>query len=223
LLIELNKHLKVVKPEAKAMFPYSYSLLIEDEITAMIDAGAGGKAYAATPAANIQLLFLTHHHFDHINGVSLFNNAQIIAGQEELWAYRDEAQFLISLGSQRWPELMGGTLEEGREQVSRLPNSLPDDIPSRQRFNPIEVNDVLADGNVYKLGQTSLRAIHTPGHSPGHYSFFFPNEEILFTGDLDVSRRGPWYGSETCNLDDLVQSVNKLIDLKPKILVSSHR
>lgn len=219
MIIELTKHIKVVRPEAKAVFPYSNSLFIDDEVKAMIDAGSGGRAYASTPVEKIELLLLTHHHFDHINGVSFFNNARKMAGREEAWAFQDEALYKKSTGYERWQELMGGQKNENWERLLEL----PDDVPSQLGFQAIELAGVFKDGDVFNLGQTSFSAVHTPGHSPGHYAFFFPQESILFSADLDVSPRGPWYGNEFCDLDDIIHSIYKLIALKPQILVSSHR
>jgi len=219
MLIKLTKHIKLVRPEAKAVFPYSNSLYIDDEVKTMIDAGAGGRAYAEIPTNEIKLLMLTHHHFDHINGVSFFNNAKKMSGREELWAFQDETKYAKSSGYHRWHELMGSQRNEKWEKIINL----PDDVPSQPVFQKIDIAGVFKDGDIFNLGSTSLTTIHTPGHSPGHYAFFFPQEKILFSADLDVSSRGPWYGDEFCDLDDIVNSINKLIALKPQILVSSHR
>lgn len=40
---------------------------------------------------------------------------------------------------------------------------------------------LLADGDEVRVGQTSLKVIHTPGHSPGSVCFYTPG--ILFSGD----------------------------------------
>lgn len=41
----------------------------------------------------------------------------------------------------------------------------------------------LADGDVFDVGGASLRAIHTPGHSPGSTCFLLESEGTVFTGD----------------------------------------
>lgn len=219
MIINLTKHIKVIKPAERAMFPYSYSLFVDDSIKTMIDAGSGGRAYAEIHPEQVSLLLFTHHHFDHINGAVFFNNANIVAGQEELWAYRDEDTFLNSLGFYLWPGLMNRPDDSGWPWT----RNLPEDIPTMHGFLPLQIYRPLHDGDFFYLGNTSVQAIHTPGHSPGHYSFFFPDEEILFSGDLDANKSGPWFGYDYCDLDAIVESVNKLIALKPKILVSSHR
>lgn len=40
---------------------------------------------------------------------------------------------------------------------------------------------LLVDGDEVRIGQTSLKVIHTPGHSPGSVCFYTPG--ILFSGD----------------------------------------
>lgn len=219
MIIELTKQIKLVRPEAQAVFPYSNSLFIDDEVKTLIDAGAGGRAYAAISVEEIQLLLLTHHHFDHINGVSFFKNALKMAGREELWAFQDEEKFKESTGLNRWQELMGSQENDNWEKLLELPK----DVPAHLGFQAIELGGVFKDGDVFNSGETSFIAVHTPGHSLGHYAFFFPQESILFSADLDVSPRGPWYGNEFCDLDEVISSIHKLIALKPQILVSSHR
>jgi endoribonuclease LACTB2 len=218
VLIELTKQIKLVRPEAKAIFPYSNSLFIDDEVKVMIDAGAGGRAYAQIPVDEINLLLLTHSHFDHVNGVSFFPKAKKMVGQEELGVFQEEAEYIRSMGYFRWPELMGSPFQNRWANIS-----LPEDIPARPGFLPVCIDSVFKDGDVFLTGATSFTAVHTPGHSPGHYAFFFPQERVLFSADLDLSNRGPWYGGECSDLDDLINSIYKLILLKPKVLVSSHR
>jgi len=41
----------------------------------------------------------------------------------------------------------------------------------------------LADGDVFEVGGAALRAIHTPGHSPGSTCFYLESERTIFTGD----------------------------------------
>ena len=42
----------------------------------------------------------------------------------------------------------------------------------------------IADNDVIKFGNSSLRAIHVPGHAPGHLAFYAENDGVLFAGDV---------------------------------------
>ena len=50
------------------------------------------------------------------------------------------------------------------------------------RATPIQVDEILTEGQVLPvLG--GLQAVETPGHSPGHLSYFLPSAGLLFCGD----------------------------------------
>jgi hydroxyacylglutathione hydrolase len=60
-------------------------------------------------------------------------------------------------------KLTKATLHAGKEE--KVPNSA-----------------TVTDGETIALGETSIRAYQTPGHSPGHFCYLFENR--LITGDL---------------------------------------
>lgn len=41
----------------------------------------------------------------------------------------------------------------------------------------------IADGDVFTVGGATLKALHTPGHSPGSTCFHLESENTVFTGD----------------------------------------
>lgn len=49
-----------------------------------------------------------------------------------------------------------------------------------QTFRPAIVP---ADGEVFSVGETQIRAVHTPGHASNHVCYRLDEERILFTGD----------------------------------------
>ena len=78
------------------------------------------------------------------------------------------------------------------------------------------------DGEVIDCGHTQVMAVLTPGHTKGHLSYYFPNEDFLFTGDICLTRVGPWYGDFDTTIDDFINAVDRIIELKPKMLVTAH-
>jgi len=100
-------------------------------------------------------LWLTHGHFDHVADHALVTEKF------------PDAKVLIH------------RLDEPRliQPHSRF-FSLPFVIPARKADGYIE------DGQTLKIGAISLTAIHTPGHSPGHVMYHFPDQNILVGGDL---------------------------------------
>lgn len=83
--------------------------------------------------------------------------------------------------------------------------------------------NAFADGDEIQTGKNTIKAIHLPGHSAGHYGFYFEKENILFSADIDLVRTGPWYNSNSGNVGDLIASVQKIKEINPCIIVPSHR
>jgi glyoxylase-like metal-dependent hydrolase (beta-lactamase superfamily II) len=46
-----------------------------------------------------------------------------------------------------------------------------------------EIDRFHEDGETFRVGALEARVIHTPGHSPGSCSLFFPEASVVFTGD----------------------------------------
>ncbi|MDR7159766.1 MBL fold metallo-hydrolase [Arthrobacter sp. BE255] len=60
----------------------------------------------------------------------------------------------------------------------------PDDLMLWEQVYPDAKPDrEIADGDVFQVGGATLRAIHTPGHSPGSTCFLLEEEGTVFTGD----------------------------------------
>jgi len=72
------------------------------------------------------------------------------------------------------------------------------------------------------LKKTKMVFIPAPGHSPGHMTAYFPEENILFTSDLGFGLFGPWYGFRDGDICHYVESLLKLKAMKPKLLLTGH-
>lgn len=105
------------------------------------------------PLHRVKILLSDHAHADHVGAM-----AQI---------KRDTgARFLASAGD-RW------ALENGQNQG--------DNNYGTERFAPINVDGIVSDGEVIRLGEVALTAHLTPGHTPGCTSW-----------SMSVNDRGVW-------------------------------
>ncbi len=87
---------------------------------------------------------------------------------------------------------------------------------------PFAVDRHLEDGQVVALGRHALRAVHTPGHAPGHLCYLDEATGSLVAGDM-VAGLGtilvePRDGSMAVYLD----SLRRLRELAPSCLMPSH-
>lgn len=208
----------LLRPSTKCTFPYSNSLYINGEQRILIDAGSGTRAYRDVIGAVDQIL-LSHYHFDHINCLDCFSGVPVQCGREETWAYNDQKRFMAALGYELWDDLMGEPRTDWFAEVFER----QDDIPIIPGYRNIPMTGTFQDRTIFEIGGLSVQAVHTPGHTPGHYAFYFPEEELLFSADIDLSPWGPWYSALVSDFDAMVNSIQKVRQLKPKMIISSHR
>ena len=53
----------------------------------------------------------------------------------------------------------------------------------KQVYPDVQPDKFLSDGEEFAVGGATLKAIHTPGHSPGSTCFYLESEGTVFTGD----------------------------------------
>ena len=85
-----------------------------------------------------------------------------------------------------------------------------------------EAHETMVDGQIIDLGHTKIEVLHLPGHTPGHCGFLLPDLGLVFSADLDLAKFGPWYGNTYSNVTDFIQSIDRVIQMKPEMLVTSH-
>jgi glyoxylase-like metal-dependent hydrolase (beta-lactamase superfamily II) len=84
------------------------------------------------------------------------------------------------------------------------------------------IDGSINDGDIIDCGTTKIVVLHTPGHSPGHCSFYFPDRELVFLGDICLTKVGPWYGDEKASINDFIDSIDRIIALRPRMMAAGH-
>lgn len=84
----------------------------------------------------------------------------------------------------------------------------------------------VADGESFQLGGRSLTAIHTPGHTQGHFVFHDAAKGLLFTGDHVLPHITPSIGFEqvppASPLNDYLTSLRLLRGMPDAIMLPGH-
>jgi glyoxylase-like metal-dependent hydrolase (beta-lactamase superfamily II)/8-oxo-dGTP pyrophosphatase MutT (NUDIX family) len=93
------------------------------------------------------------------------------------------------------------------------PDAQGDDPP---RLVPIE------DGERLRLGNVSLRAVHTPGHAPGHLAFLVEEQGALIAGDLISGLSTILIDPELGDMGEYLESLRRARDLQPVQLLPGH-
>ncbi|MEV4766274.1 MBL fold metallo-hydrolase [Micromonospora chokoriensis] len=78
----------------------------------------------------------------------------------------------------------------------------------------------LHDGQSIEVGGTTLRVLHTPGHSPGACSFHAPDLGVVFTGDTLFAGGPGATGRSYSDFDTIVRSIRtRLLTLPAETVV----
>ena len=136
-----------------------YILVCEETMeTAVIDPSWNGRGIAATldeRGYNLTHILLTHTHFDHVAGL-----AELKAEKPAPIYVHPEALDMLREATMR-----------GALWNIRFPSPPPPD-------------EMLAEGQVLQVGRLTVRVLFTPGHAPGHVSFYLPEHGLVFDGDV---------------------------------------
>lgn len=150
---------------------------------ALIDAGipsTTSRAHAAITATDlsdvrIDQLFITHGHEDHFAGAATWRDP-----------YPD-IRLVGPLVDAAWIESHERTMRELRHGQPGVlaPDAATDDW-LRGNFwgDPVRLDVLVRDGDVFELGGAQLVAIETGGHSPGHTAYLETQSATLFSGDV---------------------------------------
>lgn len=179
---------------------------------ALLDAGAGvdlDGLYRHITAdgyrlANIKYLILTHAHFDHAGGAARLQrelNLKVIAS-------RQTAQIVSA----------GDAETSGFAPLQRVGL-----YPAELTFTSCPVDVIVDDGTTFTVGNSTLRAIATPGHSADHFSYLLLGERQLFAGDTVLAGGKVLIQNlPDVRLDDYRSTITKLNDLDVTGLLPGH-
>jgi glyoxylase-like metal-dependent hydrolase (beta-lactamase superfamily II) len=128
---------------------------------------------------NLELksILLTHAHFDHIGAVGQLKrafNCKVYLHEEDMYLWKNHAEQAKAFGLKY-------------KEDEKLPEN-PDVF-------------IKEDDEIMLNGKPIARVIHTPGHSKGSVSFYFPKEKVAIVGDTlfkeSVGRSDLWGGDGT--------------------------
>ncbi|MGZ3592496.1 MAG: MBL fold metallo-hydrolase [Syntrophales bacterium] len=188
-------------------YPFCNSLYIDDEKKAIIDPASNESFLQKLAGDNkVDIIINSHYHEDHIAFNYLFPEAELYVHGSISACFKSYNSFLDYCG------LLDSPYKAEWDDLFLNRFHLEERIPSVE----------FKDGDLLIFGETKIRVIHTPGHTAGHCSFHFPDQGILFMGDLDLSRFGPWYGDRVSDIDQTIQSMRRLLEIPADIYITSH-
>jgi glyoxylase-like metal-dependent hydrolase (beta-lactamase superfamily II) len=193
----------------------------DDGWTALTD----GLASIGGGIGDVRGVLVTHLHFDHLGLAHRVRDATgawiamhpadahavaALTRQGAVEMAAAEIEFLVSLGAQREEAVSDVGPAERLSAFTRMA------VPDR----------LLEDGEHADFPGWRMRAVHTPGHTPGHLCFAEERTGLFFSGDHVLPRISPNISTGSTGLAhplrDFLDSLSAVRDLAPAEVLPAH-
>ena len=150
----------------------------------------------------IDIVLITHLHYDHIGNIELFENAKIYASKEELNDFKKKPFEAV---------LNENFIEKIVDGISKTQPTQEFIKIGKIKIEPIENFEL-----------KSVRIIKVPGHTHGSIAFYMPKEKILFSGDTLFDEGIGRTDLPTSMPEKMKDSLRKLKKIDYEILCAGH-
>ena len=191
----------------KGRYPYCNSIYIKGPGILIDPASDRERLVRLREEEDIRRVWLTHFHEDHIMHLDLFEDIPLFISEEDapqisnIENFMDWNWFELDAQSKRW---WMTALEE------------------KFHFKPRKSSGFLNDGEIIREDGVTVEVIHSPGHTPGCTSFYIREQGVLFIGDYDLTKFGPYYGDRDSSIEDTIESIGKLREIPAKTILTGH-
>jgi hydroxyacylglutathione hydrolase len=201
----------IIEGPHKSKVPYSRSLYIDCADKVLIDTGADPQALQAVEQQyGVDLVINTHYHPDHTLNNHLFKNAQKWINPIEF----ETVQTIEGIAKGN-----GIYQEWGTRGVEAFQKNLPD-----KWVNSLgEITGSYQYDQEYLFGDVKTIFMHTPGHTKGYTSPYFPDLGVVFVGDFDMTTFGPWYFGTDGDIDEFISSSKRLLNMDADTFITGHQ
>ena len=147
----------------------------------------------AVAGESVEAILVSHTHRDHSPGARYVREA---TGAPVLAA---------------GPHIAARPLQAG--ETNRL------DASADHEFSP---DEALADGAQFTIGDTTLTAVATPGHTANHLAFAMPEAGILFSGDHVMAWSTTVVAPPDGAMGDYMASLDRLLTRNDRLYLPAH-
>ena len=197
---QLSPHISKVEFDMGLLI-VSVWLVQKDGRTYMVDTGLAGMGKTVLEKhldGDLTAVFLTHGHQDHIGGLPQLREAQ--------------PELPVVINSQEFPYISGREPFPDRKKTEKV------------TFHPADFLSLSDDKAKELLEEVGLLAVPSPGHTPGHTSYYHAEDQVLIAGDMFTSdRKGrlkPPMKIYTGDMEKALASGRRVLETYPQALLT---
>lgn len=201
----------IIEGANNSKVPFSRSLYINSKDKVLIDTGADPtELRALDDQYGVELVVNTHYHPDHTLHNHLFGDA-------EKWINPIEFETIQSIeGIARG----NGVFQEwGHAGVEAMRKQFPKEWVQCLG----EISGTYQYEEEYNFSGVKVNFLHTPGHTKGYSSPYFPELGVVYVGDFDMTSFGPWYFGSDGDIEEFIASSKLLLELDADIYITGHQ
>jgi hydroxyacylglutathione hydrolase len=187
-------------------YPFCHSVYIEGAGVLIDPASDRERLMQLRDGPGVTGVWLSHWHEDHLMHLDLFEDAP-------LWISAADAPPISDL--ERFMDAYGMDHADEREYWREI-------LTTSFHFRPRRPTGFLMEGTERSVGGLTIEVLSTPGHTPGHSAFFFKEQGVLFMGDYDLTKFGPWYGDVESSIEETIASIRRLRKISAKVWIAGH-
>lgn len=208
-LTRITDKLTYVEPDSMARFHSCAGLMVDSLAMVFIDMNLGPEdTQALVKAHPPQAALITHYHLDHSIWTRIVHETS-------------DAQVFIPLGEQNYLTSLEFVVDQTARPFGRA-EEWKNFMVNQLGYTPLKTFQTYNADTSFAEFCPEMVLMETPGHSPCHTSFYFPDEKILFSGDLGLDRFGPWYGWQDCDVKKILESLLRVDGMDVELILTSH-
>jgi glyoxylase-like metal-dependent hydrolase (beta-lactamase superfamily II) len=187
-------------------YPFCHSVYVEGAGIVIDPASDRERLTQLRADPGVTSVWLSHWHEDHLMHLDLFEDVPIWISAPDAPPLSDPDSFMDAYGMDHaderayWREILATDFH----------------------FRPRRPTGFLKEGTEILMDGLTIEVLSTPGHTPGHCAFFFKEQGVLFMGDYDLTKFGPWYGDVDSSIEGTIASIRRLREIPATVWITGH-
>lgn len=192
--------------ENRGKYPFCHSVYVEGPGVLIDPASDRRRLEELAAGPGVREVWLSHWHEDHFMHLDLFDDLPLAIHELETEPLSDPELFMDWYGmddpvQRKWWRAI---------------------LHSQFHYRPRRPARTFQGGERFELDGVAVEVLHVPGHTPGHLAFWFEGPGVLFMGDYDLGKFGPWYGDRDSSIEATLESAHRLRELPARVWITGH-